>query len=258
MKRVIFSDGDFEITLRELAVSIIILSIMISIGWVITNGIRQSNSDKNVRLESALKITEKDIYNQSINTKIGDIIAYGTMSATNPVINDHINGKYTAIKEIEEHYVKKTRVVTYSCNCTKNGCKTCTKTETYWEWDEVDRNVYNSPTVNFFDNLYSYDLFTNYPENYIDTFKESSHVRFKYYGIPVNFNTSIIVNTSDGTIKPFEGKEINLYVDKMPEETIEIERSNNTFWIVIFWVFWVFVTGLSIYGFMYLENEYLY
>lgn len=258
MKHIVFSDADFEITLREVAISVIILLITVSIGWMITNKIREANLDKNVRLESALKITNSDIYNHAINTNLGDIIAYGTMYATTPVTNERISGEYTNITEIEEHYVQKTRVVTYSCNCTKKGCRTCTRTETYWDWDEINRNVSISPTMRFLDNEYSYDLFVNYPENYIDTVKTSSKVRFKYYGVPSNFATSIIVNTSDGIIKPFNGNTIELFVNKTPEETIALKETSNTFWIFLFWVIWLTLIGITIYGFMYLENEYLY
>ena len=258
MKRVVFSDGDFEITLREIAVSIIILLVMISIGWVITNKIRQSNLDKNVRLESALKITSQDIYNHAVDTKLGDIIAYGTMYAVSPVTHECISGEYASIREIEEHYVQKTRVVTYSCNCNKKGCQTCTRTETYWEWDEVNRNIYESPIMNFFGNEYSYDTFTDYPENYIDTIKTSSKIRFKYYGVPSSFTASIIVNTSDGTIKSFDNNTIKLFVNQTPEETIISEETSYLFWIFLFWMIWIIVIGFAIYGFMYLENNYLY
>ena len=104
--KVIFYDGDYEITYRELAISVIILLILLSIGWTITNFIRQQNNDRNVRLETALKITAKDIYNHAIDTRLGDIIAYSTMSAITPITNERISGEYSSITEIEDIFLQ--------------------------------------------------------------------------------------------------------------------------------------------------------
>lgn len=259
MNKTLFYIGDAEVTLREIAVSVIILFIMMSLGWIITNAIRQSGRDEHTRLDVALKITDKDIYNHAVNTKLGDIIAYSTLSAKTPITNDRIPGQYSYIKEVEEHYVKKTRVVTYSCNCNSKGhCSTCTRTETYWTWDEVNTKINKSNTILFFDNEYSFDLFYNYPENYIDTIKTSSKVRFKYYGVPSSFQTSIIANTSTGSIQAFDGGGIRLYPNNTPEETVDIASAGTGIFIAIFWAIWLVLTGASLYGYVYLENEYLY
>lgn len=259
MNRTLFYVGDVEVTPREIAVSVIILFVMLALGWIVTNAIRQSNHDKHTRLDVALQITDKDIYNHAINTKLGDIVAYGTMQGERPITNDRVAGQYSYLKEVEEHYVKKTRVVTYSCNCNSKGqCSTCTRTETYWEWDEYNTIEYTNNNVIFFDNIYSYNIFTNYPKNYIDTVKTERKIRFVYYGVPYQFPTSIIVNTSSGTIQAFDGGAIRLYPYNTPDEAISVDEFGGGFFIAIFWVIWLVVIGAAIYGYVYLENNYLY
>lgn len=263
MNKTLFSLGDADITPREIAVSVIIILVMLSLGWLITNGIRQHNRDDYARLDTALKVTTPDIYNHAIQTKIGDIIAYGVMYAAKPITNARISGEYSYIHETEEHYVMKTRIVTYSCNCTENGCSTCTRTETYWEWDEVGWQHWNTPTVIFFGNEYNYNLFGGYPKHYIKTVKTSSKVRFIYNGVPKQFTTSIVVNTTNGTIEPFKkdnifGNYISLYVNTTPEQVLEQSQFNGAFWIFIFWFVWIVISGFIVYSYVCLENKYLY
>lgn len=259
MNRNLFTIWDADVTPREIGVSIIILFLMLSIGWLITNKIREFNRDKFIRIDTALKITDKDMYNHAVNTKVGDIIAYGKMTAKTPVKNEKINGEYLYLKIKEEHYVMKTRTVTYSCNCNSKGqCKTCTKTETYWEWDTYNTEEFNSDRLLFFDNEYDYNLFYDYPINYITTIKTSSHVRFKYYGAPKEFDTTFIANTSSGSIKSFDNKLIKLYPNMDIKKTIEANEINITIGVILFWLVWICVICGLLYGYVYLENKYLY
>lgn len=250
---------DVEITIREIYVSVIIVLILLSLGWFISNKIRQGNQDKKAELESYLKVVNKDIYDHTINTKLGNIIAYGTMNAVNPVSNESLSGQYSYIREDEEHYVQKTRTVSYSCHCNSKGqCKTCYKTETYWEWDRVNTKTIESDKMSFFENEYNFNQFYNYPTNYIDTIKTSSDVRFVYYATPQSFDTSIIANTSEGIIKSQNNdNRIGLYPYKTPEEVIEFETSFNIFWLVMFWILWLCLIAGVAYGFVYLENNFL-
>lgn len=256
--KVLFRIGDAEVTFRELLVAIILFMIMITIGISISNSIKQGLEDKYIRFETALKIMDIENYNHSINTKLGDIITYGTFYAVTPVTNNRIKGEYTYLQEDEEHYVMKTRTVSYSCNCNSKGqCKTCYKTETYWEWDTVNTVKQKSSQIKFMNNEYDYNTFFNYPESYIETVKVSSKVRFVYYGVPSVFDASFASNTSNGYITSFGDGNIQLYPNKKPEEVISSEKSGVGLWTALFWIFWIILTGGALYGYVYLENDYL-
>jgi len=259
MNKTLFSIGDADVTSREIGVSIIILFILLSVGWLITNKIREYNRDKYIRIDTALKITDKDMYNHAINTKVGDIITYSKIVAKAPITSEKIKGEYLYLKVKEEHYVMKTRTVTYSCNCNSKGqCKTCTRTETYWEWDTYNTEEFNSDKVLFFDNEYDYNLFYDYPVNYITTIKKTSHIRFKYYGTPKEFGATFIANTGSGSIKGFDNKLIKLYPNMNIKKTIEANEINITIGVILFWLVWICVICGLLYGYVYLENKYLY
>ena len=106
-------------------------------------------------------------------------------------------------------------------------------------------------------NDYQNDTFYNYPECYIDTVKTSSKVRFVYHGVPSVFSASFAANTSNGYITSFDEGIIQLYPDKTPDELIAFEKNGASLWITLFWIFWIIITGIALYGYVYLENDYL-
>lgn len=241
--------SNIEITKREILVGIVIGLIMITLGFFLATSIHNSVSESNEKYFKALKVDNNpDMFNYAINTEIGDMVSYGKFKASEPVSDDMIDGKYFSIRKIEQHYVMKTRTVTY----TDSNGKTKTRTETYWEWDEVNREYFNTKTFEYLGETFDHDFISIDHYEYKDTIKVSSHVRYKIYTIPSEFNAALYSKAVDKTIKDNQ-----IY----PHDTIETlvdkkEKSADTS-VIIFWIAWVLMTIGAIIGFVALDNKYL-
>ena len=88
-------------------------------------------------------------------------------------------------------------------------------------------------------------------EDYLDTIKISSHLRYKYFGIGLEYTGSIYTVLTDNTISnntPFyNGLNIDETIDHL-ESSVEL---------VIFWVVWIIVIIAVVIGFYYLDNKWL-
>lgn len=87
--------------------------------------------------------------------------------------------------------------------------------------------------------------------DYIDTIKESSHVRYVYYGVGTEYKGTIFTDLRNKTISD----NTHFYNNSTIDETIEYLESD--FAIVIFWVFWIIFICVVVYGFYYLDNNWL-
>lgn len=87
--------------------------------------------------------------------------------------------------------------------------------------------------------------------DYIDTIKESSSVRYKYYGVGTEYKGTIFTDLRDKTISDNTSFYNNLTIDET------IERLESDFPIIIFWIFWVILIGGMVFGFYYLDNRWL-
>lgn len=86
---------------------------------------------------------------------------------------------------------------------------------------------------------------------HIDTIKESSHVRHKYYGVDTEYIGTIFTDLRSDTITnntPF-------YVNMTIEQTVKHLETGS--YVIFFWIFWIILTGLFVYGFYYLDNNWL-
>lgn len=88
-------------------------------------------------------------------------------------------------------------------------------------------------------------------DDYIDTLKESSHVRFKYYGVGLKYTGTIFTELKNKTIKNNSPFYENMTID----ETVDHLESDFALWL--FWIFWIILIGACVYGFYYLDNEWL-
>ena len=154
--------------------------------------------------------------------------------------------KFVYVEKDEEHYNPHTRTVT----TTDSKGNTHTRTETYWTWDHVGSESIHSNRISFLGIEMDYKKIQTPAARYIDTIKKSSHVRFKYYGTPIESAGTIYTDLRDGTIsdwsKFFDGSDIETAVKRM--------TASGTW---IFWIGWIVLIGASVYGFCYLENDWL-
>lgn len=76
------------------------------------------------------------------------------------------------------------------------------------------------------------------------------HLRDVYYGSALSYEGTLYASLADNTIA-----ETSFYCEKTIDETIEYLETE---WqLVLFWVFWIILTGFAVYGFYYIDNRWL-
>lgn len=245
-----FDFGDFEITKREILASISIIAVMILIGVLISSKISEHQMDKNEIYNKAVKIESTDLFQYGMDTNVGNAFVYGDLKAVDTVTYPEIDGEYMYVEKVKEKYTKHTKTVTkYK---TVNGKrKSYTTTETYWTWDRVGSEDKKCNEVTFCGITFDVSKFDIPSSHHIDTIKESSHIRYKYYGVGTEFTGTIFTDLRDKTISD----NTNFYNGMNIEETVE--RLESGVGEIIFWIFWILLTGGCVYGFFYIDNKWL-
>lgn len=242
-----FDFGDFEITKREILASISIIAVMLLIGVLISSKISEHQLDANEVYNKAVKIDNTDLFQYGMDTNVGNAFVYGDLVAVDTVTYTEICGEYMYIEKVKEKYTKHTRTVTYKDS---NG-KTHTKKETYWTWDRVDSEDKKCQEISFCGITFNTNKIDLPSTDYIDTIKESSHIRYKYYGVGTNYIGTIFTDLRDKTISD----NTKFYKDKNIEETVKQLESGGG--AIIFWIFWIVLICGCVFGFYYAENKWL-
>lgn len=236
-----------EITTREIIASIAITAFLSFLGVLISGKITQSHMDKVEQYNKAAKIESKDLFEYGMNTNIGNAFVYGDIKAVDSVTYPEIGGEYIYIEKVKEQYTMHTRMVT----TTVNG-KTRTSTQTYWTWDVVHREDKTCKTISFLDISFPSEKFIIPSDDYLLTRSESSHIRYKYYGVPAQLTGTIYTSLKDKTISD----KTSFYNDKTIEKVVEDLNKNGG--VVIFWIIWIIMMIACIVGFCYLDNYWMY
>ena len=235
-----------EITKREIVASITIVALMMILGFVITGKIDAYQIQKNSEYYKAVHITDPDQFKYCMNTSVGNAFVYGMLEAVDPVTFQEIGGEYLYVKKVEEHYTAHTRMVT----TTDSKGNTHTRTEIYWSWDYVGEEEKHSEKIRFLGVEMGYEKIEMPRENYVKTIEKSSHVRYEYYGVLTGQMGTIYTNLRNNAIldnsKFFSDCDIESAVTKM---------TTSMTWL--FWVSWIVLIGVVVYGFYYLDNEWL-
>lgn len=242
---------DLDITRRELIASIAIVFAMIGIGFLISTSIHNAVSTENEKYFKAVKIDkDEDLFGYAIDTSVGNILSHGILKANQTVSDSMVDGEYFSIIKTEEHYVMKTRVVTY----TDSNGKTQTRTETYWEWDEIKREKFNTETFNYLGKDFDFNIVKINHHKYLETVKKRglSSVRWKFYVIPKEFSGTMYSEAKNKTLSKNE-----LYAGKAIEKVMEEKEKAADIAVIVFWIFWVILTGALVFVFIALENRYL-
>ena len=248
-----FDFGDFEITKREILASISIIAVLLLIGFIISGEFSVHLMDKNEKYNKAVKIKERNLFEYGMRTDIGNAFVYGDLEAVDTVTYPEIGGKYMYVRKVEEHYTMHTRQVAHTT--TVNGhSHTYYTTEVYWSWDYVGSEDKACEEVSFLKHIFSSKKIQFPDDDYIDTLKESSHVRFKYYGVGLKYTGTIFTELKNKTIKNNSPFYENMTIDK----TVEHLESDFALWLFwLFWIFWIILIGVCVYGFYYIDNEWL-
>jgi hypothetical protein len=246
-----FNYNDFEITKREVIFSISIIAIMFLIGFLISNKISEYYMDKYEVYNKAVKLESTELLKHGMKTNVGNAFIYGDLESVDTVTYPEIGGEYMYVKKVKERYTQHTRTVTETYRDAKGKTHTRTRIETYWSWDYAGSEDKKCNEITFCGVKFNSDKI-NIPDcSYIDTIKESSHIRYKYYGTDIKHTGTIFTDLRDGTITnntPF-------YENKTISETIEYLESG--IGLIIFWVMWIILIIAAVIGFYYLDNNWL-
>ena len=240
-----FDFGDFEITKREIIASISIIAVMILIGVLMSGKMSERQMDKNETYNKAVKIENTDLFQYGMDTNVGNAFVYGDLEAVDTVTYPEIGGEYMYVEKVKEKYTMHTRIVTHS-----NGKTTYTKTETYWTWDRVGSEDIKCKEILFCGITFNSSKFDIPCKDYIDTIKKSSHIRYKYYGTKTKFTGTIFTELKDKTISD----NTNFYNMNI-EETVEHLESDGG--EIVFWILWIILIIICVFGFYYLDNKWL-
>ena len=245
-----FDFGDFEITKREILASISIIAVMILFGILISSKISEHQMDKNEIYNKAVKIESQEMFQYGMDTNVGNAFVYGDLKAVDTVTYPEIGGEYMYVEKVKERYTKHTRRVAHTR--TVNGkSQTYYITETYWTWDRVSSEDKKCKEISFCGITFKSNKFDIPGTDYIDTIKESSHIRYKYYGTGTKFTATIFTELKDKTISD----NTNFYNNMNIEETVERLESGSG--EIVFWILWIILMVVCIFGFYYLDNKWL-
>lgn len=241
--------GDFEITKRELLASVSIIAIMLLIGVLISEKISEAQLDTNEKYNKAIKIDTIDLFEYGMRTNVGYAFVYGDLEAVDTVSYPEIDGSYMCIEKIKEEYTKHTRTVS---DYDSDGNKIGEHEEEYWTWDIVNRESLKCEEISFLGHVFTSDKIDIPGDHYyIDTIKESSKIRYKYYGVDTSFVGTIFTDLRFNTITdntPF-------YVNMTIEQTVKYLETGS--YVIFFWIFWIILTGFCVYGFYYADNNWI-
>lgn len=239
-----------EITKREIVASISIISILLIIGFFISEKITNSQNDKEAEYIKASHIEDTELFQYGMDTNIGNAFVYGNLQAVDTVSYPEVDGEYIYIEKVKKKYTKHTRTVTKTK--TVNGKqKTYTETEEYWSWDKVSSENKTCKEITFCGVLIPVNKIQLPSTQYIDTIKESSYIKYEYYGVPVKHTGTIYTRLSNGTISDNTEFHKDVTIDELLKSYTS--HSGN----VIFWIVWIILIGAIVFGFCYLENKWL-
>lgn len=241
-----FQFESFEITKREILASISIIAIFLLIGVLISGKISEHQIEENEKYNKAVKIENADLFQYGMDTNIGNAFVYGDLKAVDTVTYPEIGGKYMYVKKVKEKYTMHTRRVSHG-----SGKHRYYTTQTYWTWDYAGKESKKCKEINFCGTILKSKKIDLPSSDYITTIKESSHIRYKYYGVGTKYTGTIFTILKNKTISdnsPF-------YNNMNIEQVVDHLESNIT--LVIFWIVWIVLVIAIVFGFYYFDNEWL-
>lgn len=239
-----------EIKKREVIASVVIISLMLVIGFAISEKIRQSLLENYQIYDTAVRIDDKELFEYGMKTNVGYAFAYGELKTLDPVSYSEVSGNYSYIKKEEQEYIKHYRYVEEEYKDSNGNKHTRTKKEEYWTWDTMRTESKTATKISFLDVEFAYEKIPFPSSHHIETVKTGYHKRNVYYGTESDFQGTIFTSLKENTIH-----NTKFYENQTIAETIESLETGVE--IVIFWILWILlIIGLVI-GFYYLENKWL-
>lgn len=250
---IVLIEGDgWDLTLRELIFSILILGVLFFIGFMVSGVIEEKVNDNNLKYNQAVALQSNDEFRHAMDTDVGFIFANGTLVADKPVKNEHLDGEWLWVSVEHQRYQMHTRVVTYTVTDSKGRTHTRHRTETYWTWDTVGRESTHSPTVTYCGVQFPYNKF-GYGSMPEDTSRHSTgyHKRDIVHAMPKTFNATVFAEAKGNDLA---GEGIYLTTLSMEEYRKCLTDSCA---ISIFWICWSALMVGALVLFYAIENDWL-
>lgn len=240
--------GNFEITLRETIIAILILGVTTTIGFFVSDSIYSNATEENEKYFKATKVdNDEEMFNYLIDTEAGKMLSYGKIEVVDPVESKDLKGKFLSIVRETERYTQHTRQVSYKC-----GNSTCHRTETYWTWDHVNTDTHKAKEFKFLGEKFKTSIVKLENNSYNDTVSAGYHLRYKYYTTPYKFEGLMYSEAKDKTIKNNE-----FYHKKAIKEFIDNKKDEADNYVIVFWIFWTIFGIVLGFGYTLLENKFL-
>lgn len=243
-----------EMRKKDIAICIILIAISLISVVSCNNKFQESVEERKATIRTAVKVKDDDLFNYALNTRQGNIVATGEVKAIDPVKFEEMNQEFIYIKKVKEHYVMKTRTVTY----TDSEGKIKTKTETYWEWDVVKTEKLKSQEVLLLNKKYPTSKFELPYPNDIDAKKVidkgdfrygyiylKSDVRVSYEVIPKSYETTFLAKVGDSGLESTDKNKI-LLSNTTYSNFMESELKDSLIDKILFIIFLILVPSLLV------------
>lgn len=238
-------------TKRERIVSIGLVAVMLAAGLLISSIIHDKLLDKYHEYDTALQIVnDADIFTYGMRTDVGNAFVYGTVHTVDPVTFEELNGWYATVRKVKERYTQHSRVVTYTTSDGKGHTTTHTRVEYYWTWDAVDSWERHATYLTFLGVKFRYNQINLPAPQYLTTVRDSSFVRYVFYGTSTTHVGTIYAKLLHNDIQ-----NARFYAGKDIAQTIKWLESYVS--LIIFWVAWIATTIGAVILFARLDNKWL-
>lgn len=244
---VVFDCFNFEITKREIIMSLVIFAFFMSLGFIFSEKIAADVEDSRRMYNQALQVDSKSMFEYGMATNVGNAFVYGDLKAVDTVTYDEIGGQWLWIEKEREEYTRHEREVEH----TDSDGNTYYTTEVYYTWDYDGSEKKHSQKITFLDVQFDYGQIEGMKTEYIDTIYQSMDVRYNYRGSKTEHTGTIFTKLENGTIE----NNVLFYEDKTIEQVLDAKTSSCA--VVIFWIFWICLMIAAIFGFYYLDNTWL-
>lgn len=249
---------DYKITKREVLFSSIIVMVLVVIGIFISNNINNALLDDFQEYDTALQINnDKELFEYGMRTSVGNAFVYGELKAVDTVSYPEVDGEYSYIEKVTERYTKHWKQVTKTRTNSKGETETYTVWEEYYTWDYEDKESKHSKKITFMDVEFDYGKINLPYKSKIDTIYERSRwseqegdIRYVYSGSPTKCEGTLYAKLLDKDIK-----DVKFSYNKNIDETLQSYKSY--FWLILFWIGWVILIIVSVFGFWMIDNKWL-
>lgn len=239
-----------EIKKREIIFSIAIISFMLMIGSSISGKIREGLLEQYQEYDTAVHLDSEDMFRHGMDVNIGNAFVYGDLKTLDPVSFPEIEGDYSYIRKEEQEYINHPRPTTKTYTDSEGNTKTKTEMEDHWTWDIMRTDTKTATRISFLNVEFEYGKIPFPSSHELTIISTGSNRRNVYYGTDTDFQGTIFSNLKNDTIN-----KTSFYKNRTIEETIDHLESGGE--LVLFWILWILLIVICVFGFYYAENRWL-